>query len=314
MYRVAELFAGTGAFSLAFRRVDNSKYKIVYANDIEPRKIFDENNLETLLDCRDLTTVNVDEIPEMDILTCGFPCQPFSIAGKQNGFDDPRSNVFWKIIEVLRKHKPRLAVLENVKNLTSHDKGHTFNVIKENLENESYQLKYKVLNTSIVTNIPQNRERIYIMCFRDQIDYDTFQFSEITANEKLNIETLLDNNVNPKYYYTTNSTIWDKLAESVLDNIHSNAVYQYRRYYVRKNKSNLCPTLTANMGCGGHNVPIIKDDNGIRKLTPRECFKLQGFPSNYIIPHNLSDAKLYKLAGNAVSVPVVEYIIRSLPF
>lgn len=316
MYRIAELFTGTGAFSLAFKNVDHEKYKIVYANDFEPSSkiIFDANNSELKLDCRDLTNIDVEEITDIDILTAGFPCQPFSIAGMQNGFDDPRSNVFWKIIAVLQRHRPRLAILENVKNLTSHDKGNTFKTIKKTLQNEGYNIKYKVLNTATYSNIPQNRERIYILCFRDKADYEAFEFPESTDNELVSISSLLEHDTSGKYYYNVESAIWEKLENEVTESVEHNVVYQYRRFYIRKNKSGLCPTLTANMGTGGHNVPIIKDENGIRKLTPRECFNLQGFPNSYILPNNLSDAKLYKLAGNAVSVPVVMKIIKALPF
>lgn len=311
MLRVAELFTGTGAFSIAFKSCDN--FTTVYANDFEPssKTIFDANN-NVKLDCKDLNNVNAEDIPEMDILTAGFPCQPFSIAGLQNGFNDTRSNVFWKIIEILKHHKPRVAILENVKNLQSHDKGNTFQTITRALEGEGYKIKHKILNTCTHTDIPQNRERIYILCFRDDADYSQFEFPEPTNTDRAPIASFLSDDIPAKYYYTVESSIWEKLEEGVTDGVDTNTIYQYRRYYVRKNKSGCCPTLTANMGTGGHNVPIIKDDIGIRKLTPYECFRLQGFPENYVIPNNLSDAKLYKLAGNAVSVPVVKKIIQNL--
>ena len=115
-------------------------------------------------------------------------------------------------------------------------------------------------------------------------------------------------NIPDKYYYTEKSSTWDLVKEGVTK---ENTIYQFRRVYVRENKSNECPTLTANMGTGGHNVPLILDKKGIRKLTPRECFNFQGFPASYKMPP-LSDANLYKLAGNAVSVPVVELIAKRL--
>lgn len=126
--------------------------------------------------------------------------------------------------------------------------------------------------------------------------------------EKTNITNLLENSISNKYYYTDKSSRWDLLKTNV---INKNTIYQYRRVYVGENKSGECPTLTANMGTGGHNVPIILDNTGIRKLTPRECFNFQGFPSSYKLP-NLSDSHLYKLAGNAVSVPVVQLIVERL--
>jgi DNA (cytosine-5)-methyltransferase 1 len=112
-----------------------------------------------------------------------------------------------------------------------------------------------------------------------------------------------------KYYYTEKSSTWGLVSESVTK---KNTVYQFRRVYVRENKSNECPTLTANMGGGGHNVPLILDNIGIRKLTPRECFNFQGFPSSYVLPTSVSDTNLYKLAGNAVSLPVVQLIAKRL--
>jgi DNA (cytosine-5)-methyltransferase 1 len=313
-YRIAELFTGTGAFSLAFHTNNKVKYEVVYANDIDAssKVIYDANN-NLALHCEDIMKVSNAEIPSMDILTCGFPCQPFSIAGKQDGFNDTRSNVFWKICEVLEHHKPRIAILENVKNLQGHDNGMTFEIIQGTLEELGYNLKYTILNTCITTNIPQNRERIYIVCFRDIADYSAFSFpSEVERSHRLSIKELLEDNVPDKYYYKKECVIWEKLSNEVKQHIDTNTVYQYRRYYVRENKNGVCPTLTANMGTGGHNVPIIMDDRGIRKLTPKECFRLQGFPASYVIPE-LSDAKLYKLAGNAVSVPVVLEIIKKLP-
>ena len=122
---------------------------------------------------------------------------------------------------------------------------------------------------------------------------------------------MLEENVGDKYYYTDKFKVFDKVKEEVTKHINTNTIYQYRRFYIRENMSNVCPTLTANMGSGWHNVPLLKDDKGIRKLTPRECFNLQGFPGNYKLPE-ICDSKLYKLAGNAVSVPVVELIINKL--
>jgi DNA (cytosine-5)-methyltransferase 1 len=234
-------------------------------------------------------------------------CQPFSIAGKQEGFQDKRSNVFWKILEILDRHKPAYVILENVKNLVSHDEGKTFETIKKNLTDRGYHIRFKVLDTAEITGIPQHRERIYIVCIKSQVVFDKFTL-DFPKLPKAPIASLLEQQVAEKYYYTDKSTTWDLVKSSV---IKQNTVYQYRRVYVRENKSNECPTLTANMGGGGHNVPLILDAKGIRKLTPRECFNFQGFPASYKLP-TLSDTNLYKLAGNAVSVPVVELIAKRL--
>ena len=303
MLRMIDLFAGTGAFTCAFE--NTNKVKCVFANDMnkESKLIYDAN-FEHTLTLGDLNDIDVNDIPPHDILTGGFPCQPFSIAGRQEGFNDPRSNVFWKILEIVDKHTPKCIVLENVKNLVTHDDGNTFNTIQSEISKRGYNVHYKVLNTSTITNIPQHRERIYIVCLKDNIDFN-LDFDNVDRDS---IQTCLVTDVSSKYYYTDKSSTW-KLLEPVVKS--SDTLYQYRRVYVRENKSKECPTLTANMGSGGHNVPIILDKKGIRKLTPRECFNFQGFPSSYILP-SIADSHLYKLAGNAVSLPVVQLIAQRL--
>ncbi len=234
-------------------------------------------------------------------------CQPFSIAGHQNGFEDSRSNVFWKLLSIIDYHNPKCVILENVKNLVSHDDKKTFEIIKTNLEQRGYYIKYKILNTAEITGIPHHRERIYIVCMKSKTVYDNFSL-DFPIIEKRGIQEFLETDINPKYYYNSTSKIWDLLHKDV---IKQNTVYQYRRVYVRENKSMECPTLTANMGSGGHNVPIIKDSHGIRKITPRECFNLQGFPKTFQLPQ-LSDSSLYQLVGNSVSVPIIHLIANRI--
>lgn len=303
---VIDLFAGVGTFSYVFEK---NKFKVVYANDINPmcEKIYKINN-KSLFILKDINDIDIKKLPKHDILTAGFPCQPFSIAGKQKGFEDHRSNVFWKLLEIIKYHKPRIVILENVKNLKSHNKGNTFKIIYNSLKDANYLIKYKVLNTCKITNIPQNRERIYIICFKMKYDFDNFSFDfPIIKNQPLS--DFLETKIDDKYYYDERFKIWDKIKNEITED---DTVYQYRRFYVRKNKKNVCPTLTYNMGSGGHNVPLIKDKTGnIRKLTPRECFNLQGFPKNFKLP-KIIDSKLYNLVGNAVSYPVIELIIKKI--
>jgi len=297
-----DLCAGTGAFTLALKTIGN--VKTVFTNDFyEKAKDIYELNFKTKLDTRDINDINIEEIPDHDILTGGFPCQPFSIAGKRNGFDDDRSNVFWTITRILIAKKPKLVVLENVKNIMSIDGGETFKVILETLKNTcGYNVNYTLMDTCKHTGIPQHRERIYIVCSLGfEVDLN-FEHKTLRPLKSF-LETL---EVPDKYYYTEKSSTWPLLKESVLK---TDTVYQYRRVYVRENQSKMCPTLTANMGGGGHNVPIIKDHRGIRKLTPRECFNLQGFPQNYKLPP-LADCHLYKLAGNAVTVHVALNVMQ----
>jgi DNA (cytosine-5)-methyltransferase 1 len=197
-------------------------------------------------------------------------------------------------------------LLENVKNLKTHDNGNTFNTIKESLEKLGYALKAKVLNTMDYGDVPQNRERIYMVGFKNSSHTERFEFPDSIKLTKRIID-ILENNVPEKYYYN-GKPLYDKLVNFVTE---EGKVYQWRRQYVRENKSGVCPTLTANMGTGGHNVPIIKDKKGIRKLTPRECARIQGFPDTFVIP-NIADSVLYKQFGNSVSVPVIKRIANNM--
>jgi len=306
--RMIDLFAGTGAFTHAFQKT--GQVKCVFANDMVPwsKKIYDQN-FDHELTLRDINEIDVKDIPSHDILTGGFPCQPFSIAGKQAGFDDERSNVFWKILEIIDYHKPKCVVLENVKNLVTHDEGKTFKVITKNITDRGYHITHKVLDTGDITGVPQHRERIYMVCLKREDSHNfNLNFDSIPCKP---IKDFLEDpsSIDDKYYYTSKSSTWELVSKSV---VNPNTVYQYRRVYVRENKSNVCPTLTANMGSGGHNVPLVVDSRGIRKLTPRECFNFQGFPATYKLPKDLSDCNLYKLAGNAVSAPVVHLIANRL--
>jgi DNA (cytosine-5)-methyltransferase 1 len=311
-YKLIDLFAGTGAFSYSFLNIDNNKYECVFANDFDDKskKIYELNHPNINFVMKDLNKIKNEDIPQHDILCGGFPCQPFSIAGEKKGFDDIRSNVFWKLCDIIKSKQPEIIILENVKNLLSHDNGNTYNVIKDNLSKLGYYIKSSILDTSKITDIPHHRERIYIIGFRDKTKFDKFNFDfEIIKNKQ--IKFFLEEKVDDKYYYTKKLKVYDEINKVVTKHINENILYQYRRYYVRENKNNCCPTLTANMGSGGHNVPLLLDDKGIRKLTPRECFNLQGFPKDYKLP-NLSDTSLYKLAGNCVTIPVINLIIQKI--
>ena len=305
-----DLFAGTGAFTLSLEK--NKRFNCVFTNDMMEisKKIYELNHPTHQFTLGDLNNIDVDTIPPHNLLCGGFPCQPFSIAGEKKGFDDERSNVFWKIVEILEKHQPKMIILENVKNLKSHDKGNTYKVIENKLVDLGYHIKTSILDTNKITSIPQHRERIYIVGFRDKDKHDKFDF-DFPAQEQGKICDLLEKDVDDKYYYSNRFKVFDEIEKGITKHISENVLYQYRRFYVRENKSNCCPTLTANMGGGGHNVPLLMDDKGIRKLTPRECFNLQGFPRDYKLP-TVSDSSLYTLAGNAVSVPVVDLIVEKL--
>lgn len=307
--KCASFFAGVGGIDLGF---DKAGFKTIYANELDKFAVDTiRANFDFIVDHRDINDVKASEIPDFDIMLAGFPCQAFSVAGYRQGFDDEkgRGNLYFELERIFEEKKPSVILLENVKNLVNHDQGNTFKVILESLRNHGYHVKYKVLNACEYGNIPQNRERIYVVCFKNINAYEKFEFPHsIPLNTS--ISDLLENetNIEKKYFYTEKTPFFNQLVEDIKD---AKTLYQWRRQYVRANKSNMCPTLTANMGTGGHNVPLLnvqgKPDT-IRKLTPRECFNFQGFPKDFILPTTTSNANLYKQAGNSVVVPVIERI------
>lgn len=306
-FKTIDLFAGVGGIRLGF---ENAGFKTVFANDFEPlcKTTYDLNFKDSKLIVEDIRKIGIDDLPDFDYLLGGFPCQAFSIAGYRQGFNDQkgRGNLFFDVARMIEAKKPTGFLLENVKNLKSHDNGKTFRIIQETLESLGYHVKAKVLNSMDYGNIPQNRERIYIVGFKNKEHIERFEFPE-PIKLTTTVSNLLEKEVPEKYYYN-GKPLFEKLKKFIKK---EGVVYQWRRQYVRENKSGVCPTLTANMGMGGHNVPIIKDKKGIRKLTPRECAKIQGFPEDYKLPE-LSDSALYKQFGNSVTVPVIERVAKNM--
>lgn len=316
--KCASFFAGVGGIDIGFEQT--GAFEVIYANEIDPypAKTY-ELNSNLKVDLRSIEDVMPDEIPDFDCMLAGFPCTDISIAGYQQGlFNDDgsytRSGLFFELIRIIHAKKPRIVFLENVKNLVGHNNGKTFHTIIKALEDEGYKNpKYAVLNAMNYGNVPQNRERIYIIAFRDENDRKNFEFPmpiELTTNlsDIIDFKSKLDD----KYYYTKGKykgDIYEKLVDAMDD---PNTVYQWRRKYVRKNMSGVVPTLTANQGEGGHNVCLIKTVHGIRKMTPHECFNAQGFPNTFKLPTDMSESRLYKQAGNSVCVSVIQRIAQNI--
>lgn len=311
--KCASFFAGVGGIDKGF---EVAGFETVFANEINKyaTETFKANFPNVNLKIGDIKELDEkSDVPDFNIMLAGFPCQAFSIAGYRQGFDDAkgRGNLFFELIRIIKEKKPEVVFLENVKNLIAHDNGNTFAVIHSTLEALDYHIKYMILNSCLFGNIPQARERIYIVCFKNKKHYQRFDFPmpirlENTLQDVIDFDTKQDK----KFYYTDKCKFFRELVDGVTN---SDTCYQWRRVYVRENKSNLCPTLTANMGTGGHNVPIIKTHtNEIRKLTPRECFNLQGFSYDFVLPETLSNASLYKQAGNSVAVTVIERIAKKI--
>lgn len=309
MYSMISLFAGVGGIDLAFEQTN--KFKTVFSNEIDSNanKTYNQN-FELNCNSEDIHNLTTNNIPRADILLSGFPCQAFSVAGYRRGFEDERGDLFFETLRFIRDLNPQVVFLENVKNLVSHDNGNTFKVIREALISHGYHIKYQVLNAKDYGNIPQNRERIYIVGFKNKDHFKNFVFPDpIPLTKTLNDVIDFDSKIDDRFYYTNEKyQFFPVLKEAITD---QNRIYQWRRKYVRENKSNVVPTLTANMGTGGHNVPLILSNHGIRKLTPRECFNIQGFPEEYNLP-DIAISHLYKQAGNSVAVPVVRRIAENI--
>lgn len=321
--KVGCMFAAIGGFCRAFQEAGAS---VTWATDKD--RFAAETFTLNFPDIRYLNkpvedlSVDGDSLPAIDVLTGGFPCQAFSIAGEKRGFNDPRGLLFLHIIRIIREFrddKPKVLLLENVKNLKAHDKGRTFRRIQTEIQKAGYwftEANARILNTCEHTVIPQNRERIFMVAMScDHFDANTFVFPEpVPKSQRRTVRSLLDLNTKPdaRYYFTPESQYYQLFVDAIEEGGRE-AIYQLRRSYVRKNMTGTCFTLMANMGEGGHNQPVIKDRWGIRKLTPRECARLQGYKDGWFqIPETLSHTQIYKQLGNSVTVPLVKRLAAGI--
>ena len=295
-----DLFAGCGGFR---NGMESAGFSTGFANDIDPRsqQTYEVNTPNINFECKSLVDIEPNELPEFDCLTGGFPCQPFSMAGKGLGFEDTRGTLFFNIAEILRVKRPQMFLLENVKQLYHHDSGRTFKRILEVLEDDlGYTVHTEVLNT-LDYGLPQNRQRVFIVGFREQTD---FRFPEPTKLF-LTVKNLLDDVVDDSYYYEKGHKHYDLISKYVTD---PDKVYQWRWSYVRENKKNVCPTLLASY----MQPTLIKQGSRIRGITPTEGLRLQGFPENFEFPEEFSDRDKWHQIGNSVSVPVIHQIAQKM--
>jgi len=302
--RVASMFAGIGGICLGFKQAGAT---IVWANDIDRYACatYRRNFGNVFFAEGDIRTINPTTIPDFDILTAGFPCQPFSIMGNQKGFVDPRGTMYYEILRMIDTKQPRIVLLENVKNLVQHDKGRTFLTIYNTLAERGYGIKYAVLGAHTHANIPQYRDRIFIAAFLDFDVMARFSFPDvIPLTTKINNIVIRKVLVHENFYYSDDNRYFDVLNNRMSDN---EAIYRIDDSGAAKRAWRICPTLKANMGTYHDRVPLVRDAFGIRKLTPQECLDFQGFPKEYKFP-NIPLNEVYKQLGNTVCVPVIERI------
>lgn len=334
MIRVLELFSGYGGASFALSKA-GLEHRCVGYSDIEgcANYIFALNHGEDIPRLGDVTKIDPNNLEDFDLLTGGFPCQSFSIAGKREGFAaKDKGNLFFEIIRIASVKQPRWLLLENVQGLLSHDNGETMKVILRELKKIGYFVNWKLL-FSKEHGTPQNRPRVWFACFKEKSDYDQFMFPE-TEPLKLTVKDLLEDKVDEKYYLNKNQL--DKI-----NNYNKNNEDKGRGFKIEP-VNDVCTTITSHAHKDNNSVPLIADfryDEGLRvrkdgvcptlksrkrevdlsgcpmvnvnrwrRLTPRECFRLQGFFNDEINFGNLSDSKLYFLAGNGWDVNVASKI------
>lgn len=307
-YRFIDLFAGLGGFRLA---LESFGAKCVYSSewDKAAQEVYNDNFGE--IPDGDITKVDEKNIPQHDIICAGFPCQAFSISGKQRGFEDSRGTLFFDVARIAKYSRPKVIFLENVKNFASHDGGNTLRVVKATLDELGYDVFYKVLN-SVDYGMPQKRERIYIVCFRKDLNITNFEFPKPFPLER-HVEDFVEENSTVKPFEETKYKIqWNGQSDTKYDSkmIRLGIVNkggQGERVYSAKG---IAATLSAYGGgvfakTGGYLI------NGqVRKLSPRECARLMGYPDSYIMAKNKNEA--YKQFGNSVVVDVLQYIVNEI--
>ena len=324
-YRSIDLFAGIGGIRLGFDRAFGKEIETVFVSEWDEyaQKTYRSNFADSFDIAGDITVISEKEIPPFDICLAGFPCQAFSVAGRHGGFNDDfkgknRGNLFLDVVRICEYHKPKVIFCENVKGLVIHDKGNTFKVIRQAFQNIGYHVFWKVLNSKDF-GVPQNRERIYIVAFRDDLNVGEFIFPKGTKGPKSIKDILDDAPISAKYY----------LSDVYLDTLRKHkARHEAKGHgfgYEIRDLNGIAGTIV----CGGmgreRNLIIDHRDHSkvpethirgkineedIRKLTPREWARLQGFPDDFKL--ELSDTHLYKQFGNSVTVNVIEAIARQI--
>lgn len=315
IYKFADLFGGIGGFHLALSEFGAT---CVFASEWDKYAADTYSQNFGIRPEGDITNIHEIDIPPHDILCAGFPCQSFSISGKQKGFEDTRGTLFFDIARIVDYHKPKVLFLENVKNLQRHDGGNTLRIIKETFEEIGYDFYYKVLNSSNF-GLPQNRERLYIVAFEKSLDSRNFTFPK-PENIPVCLEQILEENPGNakvvvrediemyKSYSPSNSLFrqFDLLNRPIQIGKVNKGGQGERIYHPYGHAI----TLSAHGGGVGAKTGLYLINGQIRKLSPRECARVQGFPDSFII--NSNDNQAYKQFGNSVSINVLKAILTEI--
>ena len=309
------LFAGIGGFCLGF---EEAKFATRWAVELDEFavKTYGANLEHVRLIERTIEAVSVagDNLEPVDVLHAGFPCQSFSQAGERKGFDDPRGRLFFEIIRLIGEFgtkRPKVLVLENAPFLRWGEGGAWFLELERAIRKAGYWFgpaNCAELTTNELTELPQQRTRLYMVALsKDVFRSGRFEFPNELHKAPKDMRRWIDfDGAVPQHYYLpSDNRYFEMISKSVTDR---ECLYQLRKYEVRAKERGVCPTLTANMGLGGHNVPFIMNCKGLRKLTEHECLALQGFPQGFHFPEDVPRAKRYVQVGNAVSVPIVTLI------
>lgn len=312
-FKFIDLFAGIGGFRLALESLGG---QCVFSSDYDK---YSQITYEANFGHKphgDITKIHENEIPKHDVLCGGFPCQPFSIAGvskknslgRKHGFDDEKQgNLFFHIMRIVKVHKPKILFLENVKNLKSHDKGNTWNVINKELEDAGYYVFSKIVDG--VDYVPQHRERIFLICFRKNVYKNiAFEFPNKPKKRLYELENIIDKKVDKKY--TLSAHLWNYLQERKI--INQNKGNGFGFGLIDPNKDKHTRTISARYHKDGSEVLIYQKNKPPRRLTPKECARLQGFPDDFIVP--VSDTQAYRQFGNSVVVPAIKATFEQILF
>ena len=297
--KVCSLFCGIGGIDLMLEKAGHT---VVWANDKDwfACMTYRHNFPHVTLVEGDIRDIDKTAIPDFDILAAGFPCQPFSVCGKGKGFADPRGNLFFEIGKTIDAKRPSVVFLENVANLIEHDGGRTFDIIHKELAGRDYYLRYLVADACEYADVPQHRTRTYLLAFSDKEKCERFKFPEKRPLTKQIRDVIaFTKKADDSFYLHPDDYGYDRMKEAIKDD---RQIYRFSDYGVQSSKNGISFTLKANMGTYPNRVPVIKDEFGIRSITPMECLALQGFPPRFTFPTTVPLREQYKQAGNTVCI------------